>query len=441
MKKRTTITTLIFTVVFNIAVPCFAAYTGDAAAESITLFEALRLTREHNPKALQAADELKAADAKVTQGRSGYFPQISAKAGYLYLNPLSEIDLFGYKLQFAPNNNYDARIIAEMMLFDFGRTSRTVDLAKSGKAAAGIRRDMTVRDLSLFTVKAFYSVLFLQEAVKVQYREIAALQQNLDHMDKRFHEGVATRFDLLTTQVRLSAAGNRRIDFQNQLDNQKISLRRLCGLKAGVPLTLVGSFDISAADMDADRVATSALENRPEIMLAREEVRSASYKKSLTAKESFPKIVATASYGTTNGYVPDIEQMRTNVSAGIGLRMPLFTGFRISASTSEATAMMHAAEQQRIDTEELVQAEVSQSVNSRRTSREKIGTTSLQVSQADLAARHARIRYQNGLATTLDLLDAEVALAEAELANLQARYEYVLNTYELRRAAGDLLRQ
>ena len=101
--------------------------------------------------------------------------------------------------------------------------------------------------------------------------------------------------------------------------------------------------------------------------------------------------------------------------------------------------MKRSAEQQQLDAEQVSQAEVRQSVNDLKSSAEKIQTTRLQVSQADLAAKHARIRYDNGLATTLDLLDAEAALAEAELANLQARYEYVMNAYSVRRAAGDLI--
>jgi outer membrane protein len=300
---------------------------------------------------------------------------------------------------------------------------------------------MTVRDLSLATVRAFYSVMFLKEAVNVQEKEISALQQNLGQMQKRYKEGVSTRFDLLTTQVRLASAGNRKIDLQTQLDNQEISLRRLCGLKGDAPLKLKGSFAVTAADMDAAKLAASALDQRPEIMLARENLRASSYRKSLAAKEGMPKIVGSASWGTTNGYVPDLNVMRPNVAAGVELRVPIFTGFRTSATTREAAAMMRSAEQERIDTEDLVQAEVRQSVNSLKTSMEKIETTRLQVSQADLAAQHARTRHQNGLATTLDLLDAENSLAEAELAHLQARYEYVLNAYSVRRAAGDLIRQ
>jgi outer membrane protein len=430
---------LVMAAVMAVTKPCFAAEAGAMAAAPMTLDEALRLTREHNPRSLQATEEVKAAAAKITESRSGYFPQLSAKAGYTYIDPVSEINIGASRMSFMPNDNYDAKVTAEMMLLDFGRTGRQVDLALSGKKSAGIRRDMTVRDLSLATVRAFYSVLFLQEAVKVQDKEIAALRKNLDHMQKRYNEGAATRFDLLTTQVRLASAGNRKIDLQSQLENQSISLRRLCSLKADASMTLSGSFDIATEGSDMTKLTTSALDHRPEIMLTRENAQAASYRKSLAAKEGMPRIVGAASWGTSNGYQPDINEMRTNLSAGVQLQIPIFTGFRTSASTSEATAMMHAAEQARLDTEELAQAEVKQSVNSLHTSREKIDTTSMLVSQADLAAQHARIRYQNGLGTTLDLLDAESSLAQAELAHLQARYEHVLNAYDVRRASGDLI--
>jgi len=419
--------------------PCLAADAAGAPATQITLDEALRLTREHNPRALQATEEVRAAEAKVTESRSGWFPQVSAKAGYTYIDPVSELNFGGNMMKFMPNDNYEAKFTAEMQLFDFGRTGRQVDIALSGKNSAGIRKDMTVRDLSLATVKTFYSVLFLQEAVKVQDKEIAALSQNLDHMQKRYHEGAATRFDMLTTQVRLAAAGNRKIDLQNQLRNQEITLRRLCGLAGGTPLSLKGSFDLAVANADTEKLTAAALEQRPEIMLSRENARAATFRKSLAAKEGLPKIVGAASWGTTNGYQPDINEMRTNIAAGVQVQVPIFTGFRTSASTSEARAMMHAAEQARIDTEEQALADVKQSVNSLNTSREKIETTALQVSQADLAAQHARARHQNGLGTTLDLLDAESSLAQAELSLLQARYEYVLNSYDVRRASGDLI--
>ncbi|MBN1929081.1 MAG: TolC family protein [Chlorobiaceae bacterium] len=417
------------------------AAANNAAPRQLTLDEALRMTREHNPKARQASEEVTAADARVTESRSAWFPRISGSAGYRYIDPVSKIDMPTGTMQFMPNDNYDARFTAEMMLFDFGRTASTVDLAKAGRNSATIRQDITLRDLSLATVQTFYSVLFLQEAVRVQDKEVTALRTNLDNMQKRYAEGAATRFDLLTTQVRLAAAGNRKIDYQNKLRNQEITLRRLCGLEENAPLNLKGSFDITAADMDSDKLAASALDHRPEMLLARENLKAASSKKSLAVREFLPKIVGSASWGTANGYVPDIEKMRTNVAAGVELQVPIFDGFRKSAALREAAAMKRSAEQQQLDAEQISRAEVQQSINDLKSSAEKIESTRLQVSQADLAAKHARIRYDNGLATTFDLLDAEAALAEAELAHLQARYEYVMNAYSVRRASGDLIRQ
>ena len=441
MKKRNTIAALLLIAASLGANEPLQAAASNAAPRQLTLDEALRMTREHNPKARQASEEVTAADAKVTESRSAWFPRISGSAGYRYIDPVSKIDMPTGTMQFMPNDNYNARFTAEMMLFDFGRTASTVNLAKAGRNSATIRQEITLRDLSLATVQTFYSVLFLQEAVRVQDKEVTALRTNLDHMQKRYAEGAATRFDLLTTQVRLAAAGNRKIDYQTRLRNQEITLRRLCGLDENAPLNLKGSFEITAADMDAGKLAASALDHRPEMLLARENLKAASSKKSLAVREFLPKIVGSASWGTANGYVPDIEKMRTNVAAGVELQVPIFDGFRKSASLREAAAMKRSAEQQQLDAEQMSRAEVQQSINDLKSSEEKIESTRLQVSQADLAARHARIRYDNGLATTLDLLDAEAALAEAELAHLQARYEYVMNAYSVRRASGDLIRQ
>ncbi len=440
MMKRTHIALLILPLLLECGAPR-PATGAETRVGTLTLDEAIRLTREHNPVALQTEEAVRAADAKVTEARSAFYPQVSAKAGYQHIDPISKITMGPLAFKLMPEDAWDARITAEMLLFDFGRSGRTVDLAKSARAGAGYQRDLALRDLSLASVRAFYGVMFLEQAVRVEDKEITALKTNLEHTQQRYRQGIATRFDLLTTEVRLSAAQNRRIDLQKELDNQRINLRRLCGLDAATPLKLQGSFDIPKKEMDSDMLAAETLERRPEIMIARENARAAALKRSLAVKENLPKIVGSASWGSTNGYQPDIYDMRNNVSAAVQIQMPLFTGFRNSASTREATAIMHAAEQERLDTEQAAQAEVRQAVNGLHASSDKIGSTTLQVSQADLAAQHARTLYQNGLATTLDLLEAEARLSEAELANLQARYEYVLNAYAVRRASGDLIAQ
>ncbi|NTW55888.1 MAG: TolC family protein [Chlorobiaceae bacterium] len=419
----------------------FSAENKPENSTVITLDDAIQLARGMNPKGKQAGEEVKAAQARVTEARSAFFPQITAKAGYRYLDPVSEINMFGNTLQFMPHDNYDARITAQMLLFDFGGRGKSVDMAIAGRSAVEGKRDLVLRELSYATVRAFYAVLFLQDAEGVQEKEIVALQRNLDNIEKLYQAGIATRFDILSTQVRLEAARNRKIDLQTELENQRLNIRRLCGLNDGVSFELKGSFDTPSLDAESLKPEDDAVHDRPELRIARENLRAASFRKSAAASEGLPKVYGMASWGTANGYQPDINEMRRNIAAGVELQVPLFTGFRTQAATRESAALMRAAEQEQLDTEEMVKTEISQSLNTLRSSKVKIGTTALQYSQAELAARQARIRFQNGIGTTLDLLDAEAKLAEAELAGLKARYDYVVNVYAFRRAAGDLLDQ
>ncbi|NTV98653.1 MAG: TolC family protein [Chlorobiaceae bacterium] len=444
MKRNRQATILLAAALFAVRLPATAC-AAHAPSWPITVEEAIRLTRETNPKMKQAAEGVNAAEARVTESRSEFFPQVRITAGYRHIDPVSEMDFGGTTMKFMPNDNYDAKVKAEMMLFDFGRTANRVDIAKSGKKSAGYELEMTGRELSYSTVRTFYGIIFLTEAVRVQEREIAALRKSLDYARKLYNEGAATKFDVLSIEVRVSAAQNRKTDLETDLRNNEISFRRLTGIAPGSPLDLKGEFTFSPSGYELETLTASALEQRVELELAKENELTAKYKKSLAAKEGMPRIVGTAAFGYTNGYLippaPDISEIRRNYAAGVELQLPIFTGFRTSAQNREAKAMMLAAEQQRIDTEQGVREEVERSLNSLKASIGKTGSTDLQVSQAKLAAEHARIRYQNGLATPLDLLDSEAALAEAELGHLQALYECTMNSYALRRASGDQFMQ
>ncbi|WP_041463705.1 TolC family protein [Pelodictyon luteolum] len=414
--------------------------TGARAME-LTLDAALSRMDETSPALRSAREGVNAADAGVEAKRSGWFPEIAATATYGYHDRVSQFD----GMQFMPNDSYDARISASMMLFDFGRTAKSVTIATSGRNAAGYRLALTQRDLSWATIQIFYDMLFLREAIGVQEKEITALEKNLDVTMKRYREGVATRFDLLSTEVRLASAKNRKLDLETELANQEISLRRLAAIADGEPLELKGSFSMAEEPSLAPAPESEALQNRLEVKLATEHARAAREKKSLAGRQGLPKITGSVSWGSSNGWLPDSDPdlgtMRTSTTAGLQLELPLFTGFRTAAGRREALAMQRAAEQDRIEAEQRVRAEVRQTSRALKTSREKITTTALQVEQARLAAENARIRHMNGLATTLDLLDTEASLAGAELGNLQARYAFVMNTYAFRKASGMPLMQ
>jgi outer membrane protein len=422
-----------------LAWPGLAAAANVPAAAPLTLEQAIHLVRENNPALKAATEEISAADARITQSRSAYFPQINASASYTRLDTVSKMS-FGNsgELQFMPNDNYDAKVTARATLIDFGKRGTNVSLALSGKKTAEQSLELARRELSFQTVQLFYGILFLQENLRVEEKEIAALNKALDYTTKRYQAGAATRFDVLSTEVRIAAAQNRTLDMEHELRRSQLTLRRLTGITGNAPLSLQGSFALAPATPADSGLVAQALEQRIELQLSRESETTAKLQRSLAMKQGLPVVTASISYGVTNGYQPDINEMRNNAAAGLHLEIPLFTGFRTSAERQESAARMRAATQRRIDTEEQVQTNVEETIHALQTASKKISTTEVQVQQAELAARHVRARYENGMATALDLLDTEAALSQAELARLQAAYAYVMNNYTLKRATGEV---
>ncbi|NTW68391.1 MAG: TolC family protein [Chlorobiaceae bacterium] len=422
-----------------LSAPCRTALAGESPEGVLTLEKSIRLVRENNPALKAAAEEITAAEARVTKSKSAWYPQITASAGYTYIDPVSEMS-FGSTppIKFMPNNNYDAKVTARATIFDFGKRGEGVKLALSGKKSTEHTLELTRRELTFQTVQLFYGALFLHESIRVQQKEIGALNKALEFSTKRYKAGSATRFDLLSTEVRIAAARSRAIDLDHALRRNELALRRLTGIADNLPLQLHGSFSTTPSASAEPGIVTQALQQRLEVKLAVENELVARQKRSIAIKEGLPVITGSASYGRTNGYQPDIEVMRNNIAAGVHLEIPLFTGFRNSADRQETTALMHAAAERRVDTEQQVKNEVEEMLDGVQTSSKKLLTTDAQVNQAKLAAEHARARYENGMATTLDLLDTESSLSQAELARLQATYEYVMSNYALKRATGEV---
>ena len=260
-------------------------------------------------------------------------------------------------------------------------------------------------------MQLFYGILFIRESITVEQKEIAALSKALDFTTKRYKTGAATRFDVLSTEVRIAAARSKMLDLKHELLRQELTLRRLTGMADDLPLNIQGSFAVTPAAHENTGLVKHALEQRLEMQLASEHEHAAEQRRSIAMKDGLPVVSGSASYGVTNGLMPDINEIRENFAGSLHLEVPLFSGFKTSAERQEATALVHAAANRKFDTQQQVKSDVEETTHALETASEKITTTEVQVQQAKLAAEHARARYENGMATALDLLNTEASLS------------------------------
>jgi outer membrane protein len=408
-----------------------------APPDSLELTRAIEMTTTNHPAVQQAIQGVAASEARIEQSRSAYYPDLSGTGSYTRIDPVPSFDIPGAGSEnLAPNNNYDLHLGLRQTIYDFGRRSTAQELARVGRSAAMEGVESARAGLAYQVVGVFYGILFLERNILVIDDEITTLNQHLDIIRKKVQAGTATDFEILTTEVRIANAQSQKIDATEMLDRQRIIFRQLTGLPSDAPINLRGDFDLGPVDLNADSLRELALSQIPEAKLSRIAEQSADMQYKLAGLGNRPSLSADVLFGYKNGYFPNLSTLKLNWVGGVQLQVPIFNGFMTRGRRNQALAELNAARYHARDTERAVISGVDQAISGVRASRNKVGTAEPQVRQAEQALSLARIRYDAGTATNLDLLDAETALANAQLIHLRAMYELVMNTYALERAIG-----
>jgi len=414
-----------------------STFSQTTSADSLTLEASIQKALQTNPDILQAAHSIDVFQSGVEVNKSNYYPDASAELTYARLGPASAISFFGQSFQLYPLNSWDEHLGVQGTIYDFNKRDKSVDFASSQVITARDRLDLAKNGLSYRTIQTFYAILFLEKSIQVQDEEIKNLNDHLLMTQKKVQAGAATDFDVLTTQVRVAAAQNEKINLENNLENTKVVFRRLLGLAPDSPVNLAGEFTEEPVALNSDSLISRGMGNRVEMKIADDQLNTAQMQYSVASATNNPMLNGALMWGLKNGYFPDMNVLRGNFVAGVQLAIPLFDGFRERNLKEEASANVRVIEDNKNSVAEQIKSDVQKGISDVKSSLDRLRTTEITVDQAKSAVEQARIRYQTGTVTNLDLLDAETSLSQAKLMQIQALYQYVVSGYELDQAVGE----
>lgn len=408
------------------------------ASDSLSLDSAIARVLATYPAVDQASRGVIASQFRVRGSRSAYYPEVVAEGSYARVDPVPSFDIPGQgSVKLFPANNYDAHVAVRQTVFDFGRRAAEVAYSESFGQSAEHNVELVRAGLAFEAIRTFYAILYHERNLNVQDEQIAALTRHLEVTREKVRTGSATDFDVLTTQVRVATAESQRVDVANTLERERVRLRGLLDLPPDAPLRLAGTFDVTAPTLRADSLVALALAQRPELKLTRDAEAAAGIQTRLASVGDRPSVNVGVTAGVKNGYIPNLNEARANWNAGIRVDVPVFNGFRRSSRVDEARANFEAARDRTRDVERRVATEVQQAIADVRASEQQLSTSELQVRQAEQAVSLAEARYDAGVITNLDVLDAQTSLEAARLVALKARYDLVRSRYELDRALGN----
>jgi outer membrane protein TolC len=407
----------------------------------LTLTQTIGEVIAHYPTLDAARAAVDAARARTMESNASRLPQVSGQAGYTYnsLRPYVSISIPGHPdgaIYETVQDSYGMSVTARQLLTDFGRTDKLVEMARSGQVTAQDALEATRHQLGYEAIQDFYGVILLRSSADVAREEIAALEEALRISERKFNAGSATKFDVLTTQVRLATARNHLTDTLAAREKQENGLRQLLGWDIGTPLQLSGDLDATTPAISESQAIADGLSNRPEMKVALDDEHTSRLQLDAASKGNNPTLNAQVTGGMENGVVPNLYDNRGYLVAGLALDVPIFTGRRVEGDRMEASAGVRSAQAREHELDQTITTEVADAYSDLNAAKARLGNADTLVAQASEALSLAQTRYTNGVITNFELLDAQSASRSAELSRLQARYDCVLARQAVARAAG-----
>jgi outer membrane protein TolC len=439
-RQRTTVrtgsTALLLALALCATTPAARAAAGQEPSPGLDLGRAINLALANDPGIKQAEAARQKAQARLLQFKAPYFPSLKLALEYSRTSPVTTVSIPGFgNYTSAPENNYDYHVELEQELFSFGRDRAKVSAGEWEVKAAESALALTREQVEFQAVQLFYGILLQQQELSTQEEDIRTFKEYLETTRTKTAIGVATDFDSLTIEVKLAEARSARENVAGELAKDRIDLARLLGLESSELPELTGELKAEGNVADTAEMVNFGLEHNPELKAADARERLSRAEARAAARRYFPSLKAGFQYGKKNGYDQDMDKLVWNSAGFIKLEMPLFD-LAVIGNKLEADADRQAAAQTRRATLAGVTADIKRALSDLGASKAKMDAEKLHLALAEKAAEQAKVRYDGGLITSLDLLNVQADLSRSRSLYSRAIYEFILARAALNKAAG-----
>ena len=391
-----------------------------APAWAETLQEAIALAYRTNPTLLAQRASQRALDESIVQARAGLRPRLDVTVSGNYIRDYSDAPFTD-----PDSDSASASIGLSQTLWSGGRIGHGITAAEADILAGRENLRDIEQTVLASVIQAYADVLRDAEILRIRQANLGVLQRQLDEASARFEVGEITRTDVAQSEARLAQSEADLANSQAQLSVSRAAYAAVVGQAPGdlAPMPV-----LPGVPTDFDAALDVALRDNPGIRSAAYSLHAAEATVAAAKAEYMPSARLTASYGGSSADFNRVGDIRDNtrLTAGASISVPLFTGglnsSRVAQALERANIAQITVEGERRNTLQSLSSAYAQALSAR--SSLNAGTEAVRA--ATVAAEGVRQEAQVGLRTTLDVLNQELELRNAEVTLASARRnEYV----------------
>lgn len=315
-------------------------------------------------------------------------------------------------------------------------------IAGYGEKLAQATGNKITQEIIYSVDEAYWTVVSLKEKKLLAESFVSLTDSLCNNVRIMLEEGVATKSDLLSVEVRVNEANIALAKVTNGLTLSRMALAQICGLSPDTQLELTDE-SLSYSDLEKAPVNTDMADvysRRQDLEIVRQSINLLKSRENLSLSEMLPKIAVIGAYSFSNPNVNDGFEKRFGggFSVGATLQIPIWHWGgdykRYKAAKSNTAAQRMLLE----DLEEKVQLQVSQARFSLDEADKTYKMASLNLTKADENLRQAQLGFREGVLTTSDVLAAQTAWLAANSEKIDAEIGVRLAHTYLSKVLGTL---
>ena len=410
--------------------------------KTLGLQEAIDLGMKSSKQLKISQSKIDEATAALQEAMERKLPNASASASYLRLNS-ANIDLK------SSNNNGNAGSNPNVNQVFYGMVNLSMPIYSGGKIRYGIRSaellkkaieldaEINKDEIIQNTIEAFANLFKAGSQVRLIRENLASARQRVKDLTNLEKNGLLARNDLLKAELQASTVELNLLDAENNRDFANLNMNLMLGLPSETLLALDTAGIEKAYDTRVmDDFIRAAMQNRKD-KAATELRRQSAQTGVLSAKaEALPSIQLTGGYIAAD--IPNLLTVTNAVNIGLGVSYNIASLWKNKSKVKQAESRVQQIQYNEELLDDRIRLQVSRDYLTVISNRKKVEVYAKALEQATENERIVKNKFNNSLATTQELLDADVALLQSKLSFTLAKADQFVAYNKLLQSSGIL---
>jgi outer membrane protein len=454
-------------------------------SQNLTLDEAISIALEKNEKVLQYKSRLEIKETENKAAWGNFLPSVNLQGSYTHINNKLEIDLSPIRtaiIQLQANNQTElanvysilngtsvlsneqkqlvfnqyysaletaippfvetlkrqdynsASFVGTQPLFLGGKLIAAKKYASAEEKASEFELQKIKNEIVVEVVKSYMQNLLLKEMVYTRKNVLAGIQQHQQNAKKLFEQGLIANNNLLRAGVAVAEAERNLTNDQNNLELAQLSFKSLIGLEDSSKINFLDTLKFTELQERVEDFLVEAENNQPILKMIEQKKISAEQNYNVARSEFLPQVAAFGKYELYPEYLSALEP---RWAVGVQAKFNLFNGFKDYLKLQSASAVEDEVDHIYNGAEKNVKLWINKSYRDVKNNGAEYKKLISTLNLAEENFRQNSKRFNNGMGTSLEVIDSRLALEKVEIDMHVALFNYYNALADLENAAGD----